>query len=215
MRPKYQTSFARRLGRSLSPRQQQLLQEDLPVLQAITAAIIPNNPLHVEIGFGNGEHLLARAANAPDTLFVGCEPYLNGVVSLLAKIAEQQVKNIRIHTEDARLFLDALADGSIDCLYVLYPDPWPKQRQQKRRLLSAPTLALFARKLKAHGSLYIATDHADYAEYIKQSITECGEYNANYTQTPPAGWVSTKYERKARQAGITDHHYFHLTIRAK
>src|SRR4051812_13265536 len=108
MRPKYQTSFARRLGRSLSPRQQQLLQEDLTRLQANPATLHPNTALHIEIGFGNGEHLLARAVEAPDTLFAGCEPYLNGVVSLLAKIKEQQVKNIRIHTEDARLFLDGL-----------------------------------------------------------------------------------------------------------
>lgn len=210
MRPKYQASFARRLGRSLSPRQQQLLQTYMPALQANHSALPTITKINVEIGFGNGEHIFQRALEAPNELFIGCEPYLNGVVSLLSNIEEHNVSNIKIHTEDARLFIDSMPDESIDCLYVLYPDPWPKQRQQKRRLLSSQTLTLFFHKLKMQGNLYIATDHADYSDYIKQAITDCGLYSVNYQSTPPDGWISTKYERKARSAGIIEHHYFSL-----
>src|SRR5690606_18308602 len=111
----------------------------------------PSRPLWLEIGFGRGEHLAAQAMAHPQVNFIGCEPFLNGVAGLLQEIDAKGLKNIRIFNEDARRLLPRLADASVDRLFLLYPDPWPKLRHHKRRFVSRENLDQIARALRPGG----------------------------------------------------------------
>ena len=119
----------------------------------------------LEIGFGGGEHLAEQAGRHPDTLMIGCEPFLNGVASALRHIDERGLTNVRIHADDARDVLTALPDGSLDRVMILFPDPWHKARHNKRRLLQDETAAEIARVLKPGGRLRFVTDWLDYADW--------------------------------------------------
>ena len=120
-------------------------------------------PLWLEIGFGGGEHLAAQAAAHPDRGLIGCEPFITGVARLLALAEAQGSTNIRIAVEDARLLLEALPDGCLERIFVLFPDPWPKTRHHKRRIVNPATARQFARLLRPGGELRLATDDMAYA----------------------------------------------------
>lgn len=161
---------------------------------------------HLEIGFGAGEHLVARAKAAPETLFIGCEPFLGGVAAIAQKILEDNITNIRIFRGDARLLMRALPAASIEQIYLLYPDPWPKRRHYKRRIVTPETLDEFHRLLAPEKSLLIATDHVDYSAWIAMQLLRYDgfEFSHQYAQdflTPPADWPGTRYEAKAKQQG--------------
>ena len=111
----------------------------------------------LEIGFGGGEHLAHQAALNPEVSFIGAEPFLNGVAKLLAEIAQGDISNIAIHYGDARPLLEALPEASFERIYLLYPDPWPKERQKKRRFVNAENLAHFARVLQPDGQFWFAS----------------------------------------------------------
>src|SRR5690606_33622725 len=115
-------------------------------------------PLWLEIGFGGGEHLAAQAAAHPDRGLIGCEPYVSGVARLLAVAEAQELANLRIVVDDARALLAALPDGCLERIFVLFPDPWPKARHHKRRIVNPATAAQFARLLQPGGELRLATD---------------------------------------------------------
>ena len=100
--------------------------------------------LWLEIGFGGGEHLAAQARAHPDIGFIGCEPFVNGVAKLLAVIDGERLQNIRLWDRDATELISRLPPASLDRIYLLYPDPWPKRRQRKRRFVSDQTLAALA-----------------------------------------------------------------------
>jgi tRNA (guanine-N(7)-)-methyltransferase len=202
---KYQASFGRRLGRPLRTRAQQLLKDKLPKLAVDEGEIMQANRIHLEIGFGNGDHLLARAMANPEVLFIGCEPYINGVSSLLAKIEDNQVTNIRIYPDDVRKLLENMPSHSLAHIYILYPDPWPKKRQQKRRLLNSNMFSLLHQKLKANGQITVATDHQEYADYILEQLQLCPFLKVSYTHMPPIDWVTTKYEQKAKLEKIASY----------
>ncbi len=123
----------------------------------------PGRELWLEIGFGGGEHLLARAAERPDVGFIGCEPFVNGVAKLLAGVEAQGLDNVRVRADDATALIAAAPDACFSRIYLLYPDPWPKRRQQKRRFVSERNVAALARVLKPGGELRFATDIDDYA----------------------------------------------------
>ncbi len=120
-------------------------------------------PLWLEIGFGGGEHLAEQAAAHPDRGLIGCEPYISGVARLLALAEAQGLTNLRIVVDDARLLLEALPDGCLERIFVLFPDPWPKARHHKRRIVNPATAAQFARLLQPGGELRLATDDMSYA----------------------------------------------------
>lgn len=201
------SSFGRNRGRSLRPYQQQLVDELLPKL-SVTG--LPDtkgySAVALEIGFGGGEHLLAQAAHNPDTLFIGCEPYINGVAKCLAGIDQQKLTNIRLCAGDARLLIKALPDACLDSAFILFPDPWPKLRHNKRRLVNQETLAMLARAHKPGGRLLIATDHVDYSVWILEQLAATPHYTwtakaqADWL-TPPADWTQTKYQRKTTAQG--------------
>ncbi len=159
----------------------------------------------LEVGFGGGEHLVEQAARHPDTLMIGCEPFLNGVASALRHIDERGLKNVRLHADDAREVLDALPDTSLDRVMILFPDPWHKARHNKRRLLNDDTAAVIARVLKPGGRVRFVTDWADYADWALErlqrtpGLTETNVGEGDWPQramTPPADHVVTRYEEK-------------------
>jgi len=160
----------------------------------------------LEIGFGAGEHIAWQAAHHPEIGFVGCEPYVNGIASLLSQIDEQSLSNVRIFADDARLLVAHLHERSIGRLFILFPDPWPKTRHHKRRIIGQQTLAQYARVLKDGAELRIATDHSEHARWIVQHMAEATEFRwsarrpQDWRERPP-DWPETRYEAKAASEG--------------
>jgi len=160
----------------------------------------------LEIGFGGGEHLAALARAMPATGFIGCEPYRNGVAKLLAEIEREPCANVRIFPDDARLLLAHLQPASLAAVIVLFPDPWPKARHHRRRLIQSAGLALIARALAPGGELRLATDDADYADAMRAELAAHGgfrgpEGGGRGAYARPAGWFPTRYEEKMLAAG--------------
>jgi tRNA (guanine-N7-)-methyltransferase len=154
-----------------------------------------------EIGFGGGEHLVAQAAANPDTLFLGAEPFLNGVGSCLRHIEEAGVTNVRLHHGDARDVLAALADASLDRVDILFPDPWPKTRHHKRRLIQPEFLNELARVAKPGAEVRFATDWAHYAACALEVFTRDQRFTwsaerAEDWRSPWPGHTPTRYETK-------------------
>lgn len=155
----------------------------------------------LEIGFGGGEHLVAQAAVHPDTRFIGVEPFINGVASCLRHIEEANIQNIRLHQGDARDVVARLPNGSLDLVYILFPDPWPKARHHKRRLIQAAFLDELARVMKPSAELRFATDWANYASWTLEQVTRhprfawTAESAADWRNAWP-GHVTTRYETK-------------------
>jgi tRNA (guanine-N7-)-methyltransferase len=211
--------YGRRKGKRLRPAQAALLRDLLPALAIELSdedAVLDPRPLFdpatreiwLEIGFGGGEHLAALAAANPAIGFIGCEPFVNGVAKLLALITRDGLRNVRIHTGDARLLLAALAPRAIGRAFVLFPDPWPKVRHHKRRIVAPETLDLLARALVPGAELRLATDDADYASWMLDHAGRHPGFEGPKPATErldlharPDGWPATRYEAKARAAG--------------
>ena len=167
---------------------------------------VPTDEVWLEIGFGGGEHLAAQAAANPRTGIIGAEPFVNGVVKLLRAVDEGALRNVRVWDEDATALLAALPDSSLARVYLLYPDPWPKRRQRKRRFLSEPNLARLARALKPGAPLRFATDIDDYAGWVLARVLRGDDFawdarGADDWRVPWDGWPSTRYEQKATRGG--------------
>ncbi len=164
--------YGRSSGHKLRPAQQELLDQLLPAISIpsegeITSRLLfgDDRPLHLEIGFGSGEHLAYRADLLPDHGFIGCEPFLNGVAAALARVRDQRLANVRIHMGDALDVLRRLPDGALTMVYLLHPDPWPKARHAKRRMVNDGPLNLIATKLKPGGEFRLATDDPTYLNW--------------------------------------------------
>lgn len=197
--------YGRRRGKPPSPRQQRLLDELLPRLTP-DPGNLPDGPLWLEIGSGGGEHLTAQAARNPDITLIGCEPFLEGAAKTLSVIETDGLDNIRLHADDARPFLEGMPAHCIDRAFILFPDPWPKLRHHKRRIVSNENLDRLARIIKPGAPLRIATDHMDYARWILSHMLahpglEWTAERADDWRLPPADHVETRYERKARDKG--------------
>ena len=211
--------YGRRLGYRLRPGRQALLERALPGLRIALpddeqARLelnglfpAPVRDLWLEIGFGAGEHLAHQVRTNPDVGFIGCEPFVQGVAGLLRHLeADGTSGRVRIFPDDARLLLDRLPDASIGRLFVLFPDPWPKKRHHKRRLIDAETLADFARILKDDAEFRWASDHMGYVEWTLERVAASGafsgpEQRSGDRPSRPADWPETRYEQKARAAG--------------
>jgi tRNA (guanine-N7-)-methyltransferase len=160
----------------------------------------------LEIGFGGGEHLAAQAVARPDVGFVGCEPFLNGVASLLGTIETGGMDNVRIHPDDARPLLDRMVEASIARAFVLYPDPWPKKRHHGRRFIGPANLDRLARVLADGAELRMASDVPDLVDWMAAQVRahpafDGPEGDEGSWAVPPPDWVETRYERKALAAG--------------
>jgi tRNA (guanine-N7-)-methyltransferase len=208
--------FGRRKGHPLRARQASLMQELLPRLAVDLSQSAPADLTHffpqrpaaarLEIGFGGGEHLAAQALAHPDLGFIGCEPFVNGMAKMLAAIDANRIGNVRLHFGDATDLLDWFPDGALDRVDILYPDPWPKRRHWKRRIVRDETIAALARVLRAGGQVYFATDIADYAAWTLERFARASAFRwtaerAADWREPWPGYVSTRYEAKARREG--------------
>jgi tRNA (guanine-N7-)-methyltransferase len=209
----YSRLYGRQKGRPLHKRKAELVQVLLPRLTLDPAileqpiaptGLFPHAPqtIWLEIGFGGGEHLAAQAAQHPDYGFIGCEPFLNGIASLLDHLDRGQQTNVRIWPQDAALLLAALPPASISRCYLLFADPWPKARHAKRRFIKPDSIALLARALRPGAELIFATDHQILAEWVAEQMAPAVDFRCVYdSDVPPADWIATRYEAKGRAAG--------------
>jgi tRNA (guanine-N7-)-methyltransferase len=200
-------TFGRLKSRSLKPRQSRLMDELLPTIAAPVATFDPRElspaarEVWLEAGFGAGEHLAGQAAAHPDVLFLGAEPFVNGVGACLAHIDDAELTNVRLHAGDVRPLMTLLPDASIDRLYILFPDPWPKTRHKKRRLIQLDFIAEAARLLRPGAALRFATDWADYADWTLERFLASPDFRwtaarADDWRRPWPDHVTTRYEAK-------------------
>lgn len=205
-------SFGRRRGRKISPHQKRLLDELLPriavdLTRPATEQIHGGSkPTWLEIGFGGAEHLIWQAERNRDVQLIGCEPFEEGVVKALGAIEEKSLDNILLHADDARAVLRWLPASSLQRCFILFPDPWPKKRHVKRRLISPPTLALLARVMKPGAELRIGTDIGDYARTVLLAMLTTPHFEwqargAGDWRVRPDDWPETRYEAKAVREG--------------
>jgi tRNA (guanine-N7-)-methyltransferase len=209
-------SYGRRRGRAPSRRQAELWRELLPrvavdLAQPAPASLTslfaaPVADVWLEIGFGGGEHLIWQARANPGVGLIGCEPFQDGVVKVLSAIEAEKLANIRVHPDDARPLLRWLPAASIARAFILFPDPWPKARHRKRRLVSEATVGELARALRPGAELRLATDDPDYAGAMLLAIVRQGDFRWTATgpddwRQRPADWPPTRYEEKALGQG--------------
>lgn len=209
--------YGRRKTHKLRPRRQQLVDDLLPKLRIADSD--HSDPINIgaafdnagadvrlEIGFGAGEHLLGDAMHNPDINFIGCEPFINGVSALLADLDEQDVTNVRLFDDDARLLLDRLLDASISRIYLLFPDPWPKLRHHRRRFIQRETLDTLARLAEDGSEFVFASDHKGYVAWTLAQVLPHPDWTwaarrPDDWRNPPEGWVETRYEAKGKRKG--------------
>lgn len=217
--------FGRRSGKRLHKGQDQLFREVLPGLTIALpeqgtldlGGLFPGASNHIlEIGYGGGEHLSRQALTHPDTGFIGAEVFSGGIAKLVQQIDAEEIRNVRLFTDDALKLLVKLEPASLDAVYLLYPDPWPKTRHHKRRFVSPTTLGELARVIRPGGIFRFATDILDYADWTLAHIVrepkfrfEAGEPGS--WQLPYPGWQPTRYEQKARTEGRAQSFYFTFT----
>lgn len=200
-------SYGRLKSRPIKPRQAALMETRLPQLRIPVGPVEPHSLMPaaretwLEIGFGGGEHMAAQAARAADVLVLGAEPFQNGVASAVRHIDEQGLDNVRLHDGDVRELLERLPDASLARVFILFPDPWPKTRHHKRRLVQAETVAELARVLRPGGRLRFASDWADYVDWALERFTASPVFlweagRADDWRVPPADHITTRYEEK-------------------
>ncbi|MGE3876921.1 MAG: tRNA (guanosine(46)-N7)-methyltransferase TrmB [Parvibaculaceae bacterium] len=198
--------YGRRKGKALRPHHAKLIAELLPKLAFDPARLDTRKPARLEIGFGGGEHLAHQAALHPDVAFIGAEPFINGVAKLLALIEAKNLHNISVHAGDARELFAGLADQALERIYLLYPDPWPKTRHHRRRLVSPENLQAFHRLLRPGGLFLFASDIDHYVQWTLFETRKAGGFtwlaeSASDWREPFPDWIETRYEAKARREG--------------
>ncbi len=227
--------YGRSKGKPLRERQQNLLNTLLPQISvpgegevSAQALFGFDRPLHFEIGFGGGEHMAARADMLPDHGFIGCEPFVNGVAQALTHIEGSNsdywgaphapLPNIRVHMGDALEVLRRIPDGALSFVYLLHPDPWPKARHAKRRMMNKGPVDLISAKLKQGGEFRFGTDHDVYLRWALMVMKDRTDFEwlcekpADF-QKRPGGWPETRYEQKARN--VYEHEVWYFRYQKK
>ncbi|MEM1375820.1 MAG: tRNA (guanosine(46)-N7)-methyltransferase TrmB [Pseudomonadota bacterium] len=210
--------WGRRRGKTLKPLQAKALAAAKRGLFVNTSekapselwALFDHQPtsVHLEIGFGSGEHLLAHALRRPEVGFLGVEPFVNSLAKMAAATQEAKVSNIRFYDDDATQLLDWLPPASVDGIDLFYPDPWPKPKHWKRRFVSQKNLDRFARVMKPGALFRFASDIDTYVNWTLQHVAQRDDFewlvtDANSWRTPYEHWVRTRYEAKAVREGRT------------
>ncbi|PKQ09686.1 MAG: tRNA (guanosine(46)-N7)-methyltransferase TrmB [Alphaproteobacteria bacterium HGW-Alphaproteobacteria-12] len=217
--------YGRTKGKSLKPRQAKLMETLFPRVSIslekgpAPSALDPRSlfedvdEVWLEVGFGGGEHLAHQASLNPRAGIMGCEPFLNGVAKLVSEIDARGLSNVRVLNDDARFLLERLAPASLTRVFILYPDPWPKKRHNKRRFVNGETLGFLAKALARGGELRFASDIPDYVAWTLDHVSRFnraeGETflwtaeSATDWGTPYEGWPGTRYEAKAIREGRT------------
>ena len=199
-------TFGRRHGKKLSARKESLVATLLPTIAPCTSGDI------LEIGFGAGEHLRELAIANPNKIIIGAEPFINGVAALLSSMCNtsnnvmDEYKNIRIWPDDVRLLL---RDNkfSFSEIWILHPDPWPKAKHEKRRLLSAEFLDTLTGHLSPNGKIIIGTDHWEYYEWIMDQIPQTKLIHND----SEIDIIKTRYQKK-NMAGTSEPKYIILSL---
>lgn len=203
-------TYGRTGGRPLSPRRQALIDDVLPKLSVPDAPARSLDPrdlfetareVWLEIGFGGGEHLVAQATRNPDVGLIGCEPFVDGMAKALAGAEAASVRNARFHMGDAREVLERFSDSSTARVFILFPDPWPKKKQRKRRLIQPDFLESLHRVCAPGARVRFATDIKSYADEALLNFLRHGGFvwtanRADDWRTPPTDHMTTRYERK-------------------
>ncbi len=187
---------------------------DLPPTGDATIDDIPINhrhafgrdaPTHLEIGFGDGGALLEMAEKNPQHNFIGAEVHRPGVGRLLLQLEARRLTNVRVFCDDGIAVLRALAPHSLAAIYLYFPDPWPKKKHHKRRLLQTPFIELAHARLRAGGCLHFATDWQPYAEVALQRLEQSARFEncagAGRFSPRPQQRPSTKFERRGQKLG--------------
>lgn len=213
--------YGRAKGKPLSDYQARMVRERLPNIRVPAA---PEDPLKIikafdqqwlEIGFGGGEHLVHMAKTYPDVGLLGIEPFLNGVAKVLAQTDRQNLNNISLHHGDARPVMARTDDASFDKIFVLFPDPWPKPRHNKRRIINTEFLRDIHRLLKPGGKFRFASDIISYVDWTLIRVMDDGGFAFTPALKddwikPYDDWPGTRYEAKAFREGRICH-YFEFT----
>jgi tRNA (guanine-N7-)-methyltransferase len=205
--------YGRQSGHKLRQGQQDLVDSLLPAISVpeegpVTAKELfgYDKPLHFEIGFGSGEHMAYRADLLPDHGYIGCEPFLNGVVGALGHVRDIGLTNVRLHMGNALDVLARIPDGALSFVYLLHPDPWPKARHAKRRMMNEGPIDMIATKLRPGGEFRFSTDHPIYLRWALMQMKDRTDFEWLCNEpkdflTRPGGWPETRYEAKARRQG--------------
>jgi tRNA (guanine-N7-)-methyltransferase len=214
--PRRGAFFGRRKGHKLRPRRAELFASRLPELAVDLSRpapedlrrmfSVPVTKVSLEIGFGAGENFVHTAAADQSFGCIGVEPFVNGMASALALIDAAGLKNVRLHHGDALDALEWLPPGSIERVEMLYPDPWPKRRHWKRRIVSDATVASIARVTRSGAIVSFASDIAAYAEwalvrFLRSPAFEWTAERADDWRKPWTGYGGTRYEAKALKEG--------------
>ncbi|PZW50397.1 tRNA (guanine-N7-)-methyltransferase [Humitalea rosea] len=207
--------YGRVRGHALRPRQERLLADTLPRLRLADPAdprggfSAPISALWLEVGFGGGEHALALHAENPEVGLIASEVFANGLCSLLTRLVPEEAEataplpdTLRLWDDDARHLLAAMPDASLDRLYLMFPDPWPKARHAKRRFVHPAALALVARVLKPGAEWRIASDDPTYQDWVAETFANQSLFRQILVaEERPEGWPGTRYEAKAHRMG--------------
>ncbi len=194
-------SFGRIKARPIKPRQEKLLETLLPKIAVPEGPVAISGETWLEIGFGGGEHMVAQAVRAPEVTVIGAEPFLNGVASALRHVEEMAAANVRLLFGDARELIGNLPNASIGRVFILFPDPWPKTRHHKRRIIQTSLIEDLARIMKPGARLRFASDWADYVDWTLERFSASPDFRwlgerADDWRTPPADHITTRYEQK-------------------
>lgn len=206
-------SFGRRKARKLRAESQIAYEELLPLLKLKTYEVPFDQPfseIWLEIGFGGGEHMLERLTQNPKVAMIGCEPFINGVANLLKKLSAEDYGRVRIWHEDVRYLLKKIPPLTFDRVFILFPDPWPKKRHHKKRLITKEFMKLLLPTLKSNAILHVASDDISYVEQIQEvlynhpqlqlSMGPLSPEPENWKDRPD-DWPKTRYEQKALKQG--------------
>jgi len=210
-------SYGRRKSKTLSPLRLEAMDSVMPYAEIILPKgdelIAPKsffekpvNDVRLEIGFGSGEHLIYQAINNSEIGFIGCEPFINGISALCLEIKKHNIKNIKIWSDDARILMLRIEKKSLDKIFLLHPDPWPKTKHHKRRFIQKESLDIIHNLLKENGQLRMATDHVDLAKWLLEKTYFHAGFkweaeSADDWCNPPDDWLETRYCEKGKTAG--------------
>lgn len=202
MKARLNQSFSRRIGKSLSGTQKGFLDQMLPKFLVDNSKI--DGEVYLEIGFGMGEHFIHQARMNPQSYFIGSEPYLNGVANVLKAASLYGIDNFGLWPDDVDLLLENLPDHSLNGIYILFPDPWPKRKQNKKRILNNERLDIFKMKLKPGAFINFASDIYQYIEGVQKTIASRQDFKEVERDEflPFVGYTETKYHKKALEKGI-------------
>lgn len=198
-------TFGRAKGRTLTASQSALMEAHWDRLSIAPGDALPPSPVWLEIGYGMGSHLLHLGRSHPDTSIIGAEPFLNGTAKALRGIVEEELDNVRLFRGDVRELMSGMPNGCLERAYILFPDPWPKTRHNKRRLIRSAFIRELYRVIEPGGTLVFASDIPHYVDWALSRFRNHGgfDWDGSDPKTPPKNWPGTKYEAKARREGRT------------